>query len=154
MTVTTPNRQIDAGLFILRLAIGALFIAHGAQKVFVFGLSGVSSGFAHMGIPMAGVSAPFIALLELLGGIALVIGLLTRLASLGLFLDMLGAISFVHFKNGFFMPNGYEFALTLAAATLALVLTGAGAFSLDALVFGRRTTDLPADTSIERHRAA
>ena len=154
MTVTTTNRQIDTGLLILRLVIGALFIAHGAQKIFVFGLAGVSSGFAHMGIPLAGVTAPFIALLELLAGIALVVGLLTRLASLGLFFEMLGAIAFVHFKNGFFMPNGYEFALTLAAATLALVLMGGGAFALDALVFGRHTTELPADATVERHRAA
>ena len=153
MTVTT-NRRIDAGLLILRLVVGGLFIAHGAQKIFVFGLAGVSSGFAHMGIPMAGVTAPFIALLELLAGVALVVGLLTRLASLGLFFDMLGAIGFVHFKNGFFLPNGYEFALTLAAVTLALVITGPGVFSLDALVFGRRTADLPADAAVERHRAA
>lgn len=154
MTVNPTNRQIDTGLLILRLVIGALFIAHGAQKIFVFGLAGVSSGFAHMGIPLAGVTAPFIALLELLAGIALVVGLLTRLASLGLFFEMLGAIAFVHFKNGFFMPNGYEFALTLAAATLALILMGGGAFALDALVFGRRTTELPADATVERHRAA
>jgi len=154
MTVTTTHRQIDTGLLILRLVVGALFIAHGTQKIFVFGLAGVSSGFAHMGVPMAGVTAPFIALLELLAGIALVTGLLTRLASLGLFFDMVGAISFVHFKNGFFLPNGYEFALTLAAVTLALVITGPGVFSLDALVFGRRTADLPADAAVERHRAA
>ena len=154
MTVTTTHRQIDTGLLILRLVVGALFIAHGTQKIFVFGLAGVSSGFAHMGVPMAGVTAPFIALLELLGGVALVIGLLTRLASLGLFFDMLGAIGFVHFKNGFFMPNGYEFALTLAAVTFALVLTGAGSISLDSLVFGRRPTELPAIDAIQRGRAA
>lgn len=154
MTATLSNRRIDAGLLILRLVVGALFIAHGAQKIFVFGFPGVASGFAHMGVPMAGVTAPFIALLELLGGVALVIGLLTRLAALGLFFDMLGAIGFVHVKNGFFMPNGYEFALTLAAVTFALVLTGAGSISLDSLVFGRRPTELPAIDAIQRGRAA
>jgi putative oxidoreductase len=150
--IAVSNRRIDAALLVIRLVVGALFIAHGAQKVFGFGLAGVASGFAHMGIPMAGFMGPFIALLELLGGIALVVGLLTRLASLGLFFDMLGAIGFVHFKNGFFMPNGYEFALTLAAITLALVLTGAGAFSLDAVLFGRRRAEQREDVVI--HRAA
>lgn len=151
---TTTNRQIDVGLLIVRLVVGGLFIAHGAQKIFVFGMAGVSSGFAHMGIPMAGFVGPFIALVEFLAGIALVVGLLTRLASLGLFFDMLGAMTFVHFKNGFFMPNGYEFALTLAAITLALVLTGAGAFSLDAVLFGRRPAEQPVDEAVARHRAA
>jgi putative oxidoreductase len=110
---TTPDRQASVALAIVRVLTGIIFIAHGAQKLFVFGLAGVSGGFAQMGIPMPGVVGPFIALLEFFGGIALVFGLLTRLASLGLLFDMLGAILLVHLKNGFFLPQGYEFALLL-----------------------------------------
>ena len=132
------SRQTTLALTILRVVTGSIFIAHGAQKLFVFGLAGVSGGFAQMGIPMAEVVGPFIALLEFFGGIALVLGLLTRLTSLGLAFDMLGAMFLVHLKNGFFLPNGVEFTLILFAATAALVVAGAGAFSIDALV-ARRT---------------
>ena len=130
-------RQLSLALAALRVTLGAVFIAHGAQKLFTYGFAGVTGAFGQMGIPFPGVMGPFIALLEFFGGIALVIGLLTRLASLGLVFNMLGAIAFVHFKGGFFLPAGYEFALTLLVANLALVFTGAGEFSIDALI-GRR----------------
>jgi len=131
------NRQANVALTVLRVIAGATFIAHGAQKLFVFGFAGVSSGFAQMGIPAPEVMGPFISLLELFGGIALVFGLLTRLAALGLAFDMLGAIPFITLKNGFFVPQGFEFVLALLAMSATLVLTGAGEFSLDGLI-GRR----------------
>ena len=154
------NRQANAALALLRVIAGVTFIAHGAQKLFVVGLAGVSTGFAHMGIPAAEVMAPFIALLEVFGGIALILGLLTRLAALGLAFDMLGAMLFVHLKNGFFLPGGYEFVLALFGMSAALVFAGAGEFSLDALI-GRRqglvattATPLPSSSPARARHAA
>jgi len=134
-------RQTDIGLTILRIVLGVVFMAHGWQKLFVLGLPGVTSGFAQMGIPMPGVMAPFITLLELFGGIALIVGLLTRLAAFGLAADMLVATLLVHMKNGFFAPKGIEFTLLLMAGALAVMLAGPGAYSLDALI-GRRSRGL------------
>ena len=132
------TKRTDAALAILRVIVGSIFIAHGAQKLFVFGFAGVSGAFGQMGVPFPGLMGPFIALLEFFGGIALIIGLLTRLASLGLVFNMLGAIVLVHLKAGFFNPAGVEFPLALLGMALALVLAGAGGFSLDAVLTSRQ----------------
>ncbi|MBA3670697.1 MAG: DoxX family protein [Gemmatimonadaceae bacterium] len=122
----------DAGLAALRIGTGLVFAMHGYQKVFVSGFSGITAKFAGMGVPMPGVMGPFIALLELLGGIALIVGLLTRLAAFGLACDMFGAIVLVHLANGFFLPKGYEFVVLLFVNALTLACAGAGRYSLDA----------------------
>jgi putative oxidoreductase len=131
---SSSPRQLSLGLGALRVAVATIFIKHGAQKLFVFGFSGVTGAFTQMGVPLPGVTGPFIALLEFFGGIALVIGLLTRLIALGLVCDMLGAILLVQLKSGF---SHYELEFLLLGSSLALVLTGAGEFSVDALL-GRR----------------
>lgn len=140
-TATIDHRPagIDAALALLRLVVGTVFIAHGAQKLFQYGLAGVAGSFGQMGIPMAEIAGPAAAFVEFFGGVALVLGLLTRLAGVGLAITMLGAIFFAHLAQGFFAQNGgYEFPLTLAAATAALALAGAGRWSLDALIAQRR----------------
>ena len=123
------------GLTVLRAVIGIIFLAHGAQKLFVYGLGGVSHMFASMGIPS--FLAPIVAGVEFLGGIALVLGILTRGAAVLLAIDMSCAIFIVHLKNGFFNPKGFEFPLSLLAACVALAISGPGAVALDRLVSGR-----------------
>jgi putative oxidoreductase len=134
------GKQLDLGLAILRVIAGVIFVAHGGQKLFVYGLDGVAAAFGQMGIPLAALAGPAVALVEFLGGLALVIGLLTQLAGFGLVVTMLGALLLVHRQGGFFLPNGYEFVLALLGAAATLMVTGAGRYSLDALVGGRRET--------------
>jgi putative oxidoreductase len=133
----TPAR-VDLALLILRVVTGIIMLMHGWQKVFQYGFAGVSQGFAGMGIPMAGIVGPFIALLELIGGIALIIGVLTPLFAALLAADMVGAIVLVHLSKGFFLPEGYEFAFALLGACLALMLAGAGRYSVDGSLARRR----------------
>src|SRR5919199_5135920 len=136
--VTAAASRADIALTILRVVIGLVFVAHGAQKLFQFGLGGVTGAFTQMGVPLPGVTAPLVALVEFFGGIALVLGILTRLAALGLAVDMLGAILLVHLKGGFFMPTGVEYALSLLAAAVALAIAGPGAAAVDNLIARRR----------------
>lgn len=135
---TSTSSRIDSALLLLRVVAGGIMTVHGAQKLFVFGFAGVAGGFAKMGVPMPGLMGPFIALLEFFGGLAIVFGLLTRLAALGLACDMLGAILLVHLKNGFFNPTGYEFPLTLLAVYATLAIAGAGGLSIDGAIAKRR----------------
>jgi putative oxidoreductase len=148
---STTTRQADSGLTLLRVVTGTIFVAHGAQKLFVYGLDGVAGGFAQMGVPFAGVVGPLVGFVELFGGLALIAGLLTRLAGVGLTAVMLGAMFLVHLPAGFFLPNGYEFVLMLAASATTLVITGAGQYSLDALLARRQSpVTVPAPVPVRK----
>ena len=131
-------RRVTLGLAVLRVVAGIVFLAHGAQKFFVYGLAGTTGAFTQMGIPLPEISALLVASVELLGGLALIVGLLTRVAALGLAVVMLGAILIVHLSGGFFLPSGIEFALSLLGAAVALALAGPGAFALDTVIASRR----------------
>lgn len=136
-TAPTSALQLDLGLGVLRVVAGLIFAIHGGQKLFVFGFDGVAGAFAGMGVPLAGIVGPAVALLEFFGGLALMVGLLTRPVALLLAANMLGALFLVHLPAGFFLPNGYEFVLVLFGAAAALATTGAGGWSLDAKLLGR-----------------
>jgi putative oxidoreductase len=114
-----------------RVVVGSVFLAHGIQKFFMFGLHGVAGAFASMGVPVPGVTSVLVAVVELLGGAALILGFLTRWAAALNGFDMIVAILLVHLKNGFFNPMGVEFPLTLLVACIVLVIHGPGAASVD-----------------------
>jgi putative oxidoreductase len=139
----TTERNLDRALLVLRLVLGVIFIVHGYQKVFGYGISGVTESFTHMGIPLASVVAPFISVIELLGGIALIFGAFTRVAAFLLACDMLGAMIFVHAKNGFSAPKGIENVLGNFAMAVAIALVGAGLYSVDAMLARRNSRVTP-----------
>jgi putative oxidoreductase len=121
----------SCGITVLRVVVGIVFLAHGWQKVFVFGFPGTAGAFAGMGIPLPAVSSAVVTLVEFLGGAALVIGLLTPWAAALNGFDMVVAILVVHLKNGFLKPGGFEHPLVMLAACIALVMLGPGSVSVD-----------------------
>jgi putative oxidoreductase len=124
-----------------RIVVGFIFIAHGWQKFAETGIAGTTKFFEASGIPLAGLAAPGVAILEIAGGVAFIVGALLPVFGTLLALDMIGAIVFVHGSNGFFASNGgYEFVLALAAASLAIGFSGGGALAVDKLWLGRRAT--------------
>lgn len=139
--MTTDARK-DWGLALLRLGVGGIFVAHGIQKLAVFGISGLAGFLGQLGLPFPTLSAVAVTAAELGGGLALVAGLFTRWAALPLAFSMLVAAVTVHLKAGFFLPNGVEYVLTLFLASVALVLTGSGAFSVDRLLEKRTPKDI------------
>lgn len=133
------NRFGDWGLTAIRVVTGLVFFMHGWTKVFVWGFEGTAAGFGQMGIPLANIAGPFVGLLELLGGLALIIGLGTRWLSIPLAITMVVAILQVHLAKGFFNPEGYEFPLMVLAGTVGLALAGGGALAVDNLLAARRS---------------
>ena len=132
------SNNTDLALLLLRVVIGVVFIAHGWQKLFIFGLGGVTKAFTEMGVPFPAITGPTVGVIEIVAAVAIILGYLTRLASLGLACDVLTAIILVHAKNGFFVPRGIEFVMSLLAVVLALAIAGAGGYSIDSLIAGRR----------------
>lgn len=132
-----------AGALALRIPVGIVFAAHGAQKLFGwfggYGLEGTGQFFASVGLNPGYLLALLAGLAEFFGGLALVAGLLVRPAAAALAFAMLVAIFAVHWGKGFFAASGgYEFALALFAASLSLLFSGGGRFSVDRAIIGAR----------------
>jgi putative oxidoreductase len=134
----------DIATTILRLVLGVIFLAHGAQKMLGWfggygftGTMGFFTGVLHIPTIFA-----FLAIAaEFFGGLGLILGLLTRVASFGIFCNMIVAVAMLHHRFGFFMNwtgtqkgEGFEFHLLVLAATAFLMIRGAGAASLDRLL--------------------
>lgn len=138
------SQWIDRGLLLMRIALGLVFVMHGGQKLFVFGHAGVSSGMAALGLPLPGLSAALITAVELGGGLALLAGAFTRVSAFLIAGAMAVATVSAHLTNGFFMPSGFEYTLTLMLASLAILMTGPGAYSVDSVLARRTQREAPA----------
>jgi putative oxidoreductase len=138
--VSTTNDSTQA---VLRVVLGLIFFAHGAQKMLGwfggYGFSGTMGAFEQMGIP---ATFAFLAILaEFLGGLGLLLGFLGRIAAFGVMVNMVVAILMVHRHFGLFMNwagsqkgEGFEFHLLAIAIALAVIVKGSGAFSIDRLL--------------------
>ncbi|QKT06084.1 DoxX family protein [Gordonia sp. X0973] len=124
-------------LLAARIALGFIFIMHGWQK-FHNGHGAVVEGFKQMNVPAPEFSAFFATWVELIGGVALILGVLLPLVGLLLAIDMIGALITVHGQHGFWMDNhGYEYVLALAAGALAVGFANSGVVSIDHYLFRR-----------------
>jgi len=131
----------DAGweALILRVPIGLILAAHGSQKLFGwfggYGLEGTGQWMASVGLNPGFLMALLAGSAEFFGGVALILGLLTRPAAAISAVTMLVALFWVHWGKGFFLDtHGIEYALALLSATTALAFIGGGRYSLDALI--------------------
>ncbi|MDO0937760.1 DoxX family protein [Streptomyces sp. DG2A-72] len=148
-----PNRRLsgenahrlatDIGLLLLRLAVGAVFIAHGWGDASQDGGAGTNvANYRDAGIPLPELSAWFGAYMQLIGGIVVLLGALTRLIGAGFAVVMAGALVFVHRGEPLVMGqdgSGSGFAFIMLAASLALLGTGGGRFSVDRVFAGWQT---------------
>ncbi len=140
LLATSPSWAIT----VVRVVLGVIFFAHGSQKVLGwfggYGLKGTTGWLASIGLPLPVAYA--VCFFEFLGGIGLILGLLTRLAALAVIVVMVGAIAKVHWRNGFFINwdlapgkgHGLEANLAFLAMAVACLIAGGGALSVDALL--------------------
>ena len=124
------DRLQPLGLLVLRLALGAVMIAHGWQKI-AGHMNGIMGMLPHLGIPAW--MAYLVVAAEFGGGILVVFGFLTRFAAFAILVDMLVAIAKVHLKNGMTGQGGFEFPMACAAIAFALIFFGSGPIAVDAL---------------------
>lgn len=129
--IHTGARFVKWGMLPLRIVVGLVFLMHGAQKLFVFGLSGTADIMGKLGLPLPFVCATVVIAVELLGGLAILLGVFTRIAGALLAFEMVIAILVARLHGGFFAPYGYEFELTLLGACLTFALNGPGRMSLE-----------------------
>ena len=129
--IHTGARFAKWGMLPLRIVVGLVFLMHGGQKLFIFGIGGTADIMGKLGLPAPLVCAAIVIALELFGGLAFLLGVFTRLAGALLAFEMVVAISVARWHGGFFAPYGYEFELTLLGASLTFALNGPGQMSVE-----------------------
>ncbi len=139
------NTDTSLSQLALRIPLGIIFIAHGAQKLFAwfggYGLEGTGQYMASLGLNPGYLMALLAGSAEFFGGVALIAGLLVRPAAVVLAFTMLVGILAAHIGNGLFMANdGYEYAMALLAGSVALVISGGGRYSIDQLLSSKLQT--------------
>jgi putative oxidoreductase len=138
---STGEKWQEEAYLALRVVTGLVFFIHGYMKVFTMGVDGVTGFFASVGIPFAGLMALLVSYGELLGGLALILGLFTHWVAKLNVIIMIGAIYFVHLANGYSAGNGgYEYALLILVANVVINSFGAGKYSLDAKRLNQTTS--------------
>jgi putative oxidoreductase len=123
----------DWGMVPIRLVVGLVFLMHGGQKLFVFGLAGVADMLQKLGFVAPTAFALLLIAAEVVGSLAVLLGVFSRIAGLGLAVEMAIAIYVARLGGGFFTPYGYEFELTLLGACLTIAAVGPGSISLERL---------------------
>ena len=131
MNQQTESALMRWGLVPLRVVVGLVFLMHGGQKLFVFGLGGTADIMGKLGMGLPSLAAALVIAAELLGGLAIFSGLYARWAGAALAIEMLVAIPVARLHGGFFAPYGLEFELTLLGACLTFAALGSGGISLE-----------------------
>ena len=135
MKLTLPGSARDVALLVARLLLGTIMFAHGYQKLMLDGLGRTSQGFESMSIPVAIFSAAFVTVVEVVGGVLVVLGSLITLVAACYLVVMVGAAVFVHISHGIFVGDGgWELVGAIAALLLALAAAGPGRYAVDSLV--------------------
>jgi putative oxidoreductase len=133
----TPVR--DSALLVSRLLLGTIMFAHGYQKLMVDGIGRTTQGFEHMSIPVAILSASFVTVVEVVGGLLLIAGLLVAMVAALEGVVMLGAAVFVHLQHGIFVADGgWELVGAIGAGLVAVAVAGPGRWSLTQVLGARR----------------
>ena len=138
--ISDSARLRGFGLLVLRIVVGVTFFAHGWLKFHGMGMPGTTGFFTSLGIPNAALMAWVVVLVEMLGGIALILGIFTLPAGLLLTVDMIGVLLTAKRGASLIGPKSYELELNLLAAAFALALAGPGIFSLSQLLRGKQSS--------------
>jgi putative oxidoreductase len=140
MLDTNSERLRGFGLLVLRIVAGVTFFAHGWLKFHGMGMAGTTGFFTSLGIPVPAVMAWIVVLVEMVGGVALILGILTLPVGLLLAADMTGVLIFAKKGASLIGQKSYELELNLLAASLAIALAGPGIFSLAQMLRGKHSS--------------
>jgi putative oxidoreductase len=140
MLDSNSERLRGYGLLVLRIVVGVTFFAHGWLKFHGMGIAGTTGFFTNLGIPVPALTAWVVVLVEMFGGLALILGIFTLPAGLLLAADMIGVLVFAKHDASFIGPKSYELELNLLTASLAVALSGPGTFSLAQLLRGKQAS--------------